>query len=234
MAILLRTLGRDGWQDAGLGLHLQVSWHWYLFSILVYPVIILFAIGIGVVLGVTELNGRIADILPLFIAGMGAQFVPRMLYSLFEEWGWRGYLEPRLMLLGVSDLPRHLFVGFIWAVWHFSLIFATDYTEIPFLIYLPIFVIGTMLTAVVYGQMRKASRTVWTSVLMHGVANTFLWSIIENDLVAFNNKLLADAADSFLMLLIWALLAGWIFAKYSGRSDTPLIDQEDVGISPQP
>ena len=233
MAILLRTLGRDGWQDAGLRLHLKVSWRWYLFSLLVYPVIIVLAVAIGVLFGVTEINGRFSEIWPLFIAGMGVQLFPRMLYSMFEEWGWRGYLEPRLTLLGVSDLPRHLFVGFIWAIWHFPLIFATDYTEIPFPIYLPIFVIGTMLTAVVYGQMRKASHTVWTSVLMHGVANTFLWSIIENDLVSFNNKLMADAADSFLMISIWAVLAWWIFTRYSRSTESKLANHEEVGISPQ-
>lgn len=230
MAVLLRTLGGDGWRDAGLTLMLRESWRWYLFSVLVYPIIIALVIGIGMILGVTEINGRISTILPLLLAGMSVQLAPRMLYAMFEEWGWRGYMEPRLMVLGVSDLQRHLFVGFIWAVWHFPLIFATPYTETPYIIYLPIFVLGTMLTAVVYGQMRKASCTVWTSVLMHGVANTFLWAIIENDLVTFNNKVMADAADSVLMILLWAGLAWWILKKRKVSVD---VNQEELGVSPQ-
>ena len=228
MAVLLRFFAGDGWQDAGLALQLKDSWRWYLFSVLVYPVIIVLVIGIGMVLGVTELNGSLASMLPLLLAGMGAQLVPRMVYSMFEEWGWRGYMEPRLLVMGVPDLQRHFFVGFIWAIWHFPLILATPYTETPYVIYLPIFVVGTMFTAVVYGQMRKASRTVWTSVLMHGVANTFLWAIIENDLVTFNNKVLADAADSILMIGVWAVLAWWIYAK---RRPSTNAEQEEALVS---
>ncbi len=84
-----------------------------------------------------------------------AQFIPRMLFALAEEWGWRGYLEPRLTALHVPDVPRHLFVGVIWALWHFPLILSTDYTTMPYFIFLPLFVIGVVVAAIVYGQLRK-------------------------------------------------------------------------------
>ncbi len=214
MMVLLRFFGDDGWKDAELGLKLKESWCWYLFSLFVYPITITIVIVLGVIFGMTTVNGNLNTLLPPFIAGIATQLIPRMLFAMFEEWGWRGYLEPRLATLDVPDLRRHLFVGLIWAVWHFPLILSTDYTEIHYAIFFPVFVIGVMITAIVYGQLRKASGTVWTSVLMHGVANTVLWAIIQNDLMTFNNKLLANPApDSILMILLWGALGWWMLYR---------------------
>lgn len=214
MMVLLRFFGGDGWKDSGLRLKLKESWRWYLFSLLVYPFTITIVIVLGVIFGMTTVNGNLSTLLPVFIAGIASQIIPRMVFAMFEEWGWRGYLEPRLTALGVPDLRRHLFVGLIWAIWHFPLILSTDYTQIHYAVFLPIFVIGVMLTAIVYGQLRKASGTVWTSVLMHGVANTVLWAIIQNNLMTFNNKLLANPApESILMILLWGALGWWMLYR---------------------
>jgi membrane protease YdiL (CAAX protease family) len=214
MMVLLRFFSGDGWKDAGLGLNLKESWRWYLFSLLAYPITITMVIALGVMFGMITINGDLNTLLPLFIAGVAAQLIPRMLFALFEEWGWRGYLEPRLTMLGVPDLRRHLLVGVIWAIWHFPLILSTDYTESHYAIFPPLFIIGVMLTAIVYGQLRKASKTVWTSVLMHGVSNTMLWAIIQDDLMTFNNRLLASPApESILMILLWGALGWWMLHR---------------------
>ena len=120
---------------------------------------------------------------------------------MFEEWGWRGYLEPRLAALGVPDPRRHL-----------PIILSPGYTEIPYAIYFPLFAIAVILAAIVYGQLQKASGTVWTSVLIHGIANTFGSAINQNNLMTLNNKLLAGGSgpESILSILLWGALAWWM------------------------
>lgn len=214
MMVLLRFFGDDGWKDAGLSLNIKERWQWYLFSLFVYPIIMTIVILLGVILGVTKVNGNLNSLLPVFIAGFTVQLIPRMIFAMFEEWGWRGYLEPRFVALGVPDTRRYLFVGIVWALWHFPLILSTAYTELPYAIFFPFFVISVILTAFVYGQLRKASGTVWTSVVMHGVGNAFGWAILQNNLLTFNNKLLANPApESILSIVIISVLSWWMLYK---------------------
>jgi membrane protease YdiL (CAAX protease family) len=214
MMLVLRFFAGDGWGDAGLRLKFRGSWPWYLFAFFVYPFTILFVLALGGVYGITTLNGDLKSLLPLFLTGLAAQFLPRMLFALFEEWGWRGYLEPRLAALNVPDLPRHLLVGVVWAAWHVPMILTTNYTSLPYWVFFPLFLIGVLLSAVVYGQLRKASGTVWTAVLMHGTANTVAWAILQNNLVSIDNKLLANISpESVFSILLWAVLAWWMLFR---------------------
>jgi uncharacterized protein len=218
MMVLLRFFGGDGWKDAGLSLKLKEHWRWYLFSLFVYPVTMTIVIVLGVILGVTQVNGNLNSLLPVFIAGFAVQLIPRMIFAMFEEWGWRGYLEPCFVALGVPDTRRHLFVGAVWALWHFPLVLSTAYTEIPYAIFFPCFVVAVILAAIVYGQLRKASGTVWTSVVMHGIGNASGWAIIQNNLLTFNNKVLAySSPESILSIVIIGALAGWMLFKRKTR-----------------
>jgi uncharacterized protein len=217
MAVLLRALGGDGWADAGLRLHLKGGWGWYVFSLLAYPLSFIVAILVGLALGITRLNGPPAALLAPLAAGIAANLIPRTLFAMCEEWGWRGYLEPRLGSLGMVALPRHLLVGLIWAPWHLPLILATDYTDVPLALFLPLFLVGLLVAAVVYGEVRAASGTVWTAVLMHGAANVLAFAIIDHDLITFGDKVLAYIApESVVVIVLWAL-AGWWLLRRSGR-----------------
>jgi membrane protease YdiL (CAAX protease family) len=217
MAVLLRALGGAGWSDAGLGLHLKRGWGWYVFSLLAYPLSFVAAILVGMTLGITRLNGSPGSLAAPLAAGIAANLIPRTLFALCEEWGWRGYLEPRLESLGMTALPRHLLVGLIWAPWHFPLILSTDYTDLPLALFLPLFVVGLLVAAVVYGEVRAASGTVWTAVLMHGAANVLAFAIIDNDLIAFGNKALAYIApESVVVIVLWTLAGWWLLRRSRG------------------
>ena len=214
MMTLLRFGGGDGWQDAGLRLQLKEKWRWYVFSLLAYPVTIALVIVLGVILGVTTVAGDLNSLLAALMGGVVAQFIPRMLFAMAEEWGWRGYLEPRLAALHVPDVPRHLLVGVIWALWHFPLILSTDYTTIPYLIFLPMFMIGVVVAAIVYGQLRKKSGTVWTAVLLHGAGNTVAWAILQSNLVTIQDKVLANITpESVLVMILWSALGWWLLSS---------------------
>lgn len=214
MMLLLRFFAGDGFKDAGLGLNLNKNWGWYIFSFFMPILTIIVVIILGIIFDVTTLNDDVSVFIPTLLLGIATQFIPRLLLAVCEEWGWRGYLEPRLALLGVPDLQRHLFVGFIWAIWHFPLILATPYTEISYAIFLPFFIIGLMISAIVYGQVLKASGSVWTSVLIHGVANAVIWAIISGELISFNNKLLAfPAPESVFMIILMGGIGYYLYYK---------------------
>jgi membrane protease YdiL (CAAX protease family) len=90
-----------------------------------------------------------------------------------EEFGWRAYLQPKLMPLG----PRKavLLVGVIWAVWHWPFIFmgfeyGLNYWGAPVVGPL-LFVWFCFLTSTFLGWVTLRSGSVWPAALGHGVIN---------------------------------------------------------------
>jgi membrane protease YdiL (CAAX protease family) len=86
-----------------------------------------------------------------------------------EEWGWRGYLLPRLLPLG--QWRAFLIGGVIWGLWHAPLILlGYNYAQHPvagvFFFTLVCVLLGTLL-----GWMRLATGSIWPAVLAHGSIN---------------------------------------------------------------
>jgi membrane protease YdiL (CAAX protease family) len=99
--------------------------------------------------------------------------LPTIYLPFGEEFGWRAYLQQKLMPLG----PRKavLLVGAIWAVWHWPAIFLGlnylfGYWGEP--------VVGPLLwvwcllpVSVLYGWLTLRSGSVWPAAIAHGVHN---------------------------------------------------------------
>lgn len=204
MAVLLRTLGKDGWQDAGLGLG---ALPWYLFAILFFPITLGLILGAGVLTGSIVFTGTLAALVGAALTGLA----PWLLFAMFEEWGWRGYLEPQLARLGMPDLSRHLLVGIIWALWHvpYILSYPGGYTELPLGIFVLLFVGSVLAMAVVHGQLRKASGTVWTAVLVHGLGNALAQPMVFGGFAEFKlPALIATRPENLAFIVLWAAM-GW-------------------------
>ena len=113
----------------------------------------------------------------LFILIQTAYAIVRSLlsipYMFGEEFGWRGYLQQKLMPLG----PRKavLLVGAIWAVWHWPAIFLgleylSGYWGAP--VVGPLLWVWTLLpVSVLYGWLTLRSGSVWPAAIAHGVHN---------------------------------------------------------------
>ena len=91
-------------------------------------------------------------------------------FSLGEEWGWRGYLLPKLLPLG--QWPALLISGAIWGIWHAPLIvLGANYPGHPvlgiFLMTINCTIVGTIL-----GWTRLATGSIWPAVLGHAGFNT--------------------------------------------------------------
>jgi uncharacterized protein len=86
-----------------------------------------------------------------------------------EEWGWRGWLLPKLRPLGAW--PAVVLVGLLWGIWHAPLILlGHNYPEAPVtgvLLFLPF----CILWGVLHGWTRLYTGSVWPAALMHGTLN---------------------------------------------------------------
>jgi membrane protease YdiL (CAAX protease family) len=99
------------------------------------------------------------------------------LFALTEETGWRGYMLPRLLSLGV--VPAMLLVGFLHGVWHLPLMLTTDYyhnTGNPLLV-VPLFLVTLTLAGIFYGFQRIWTGSVWPVAIAHAVVN-MAWEIM--------------------------------------------------------
>jgi membrane protease YdiL (CAAX protease family) len=86
-----------------------------------------------------------------------------------EEWGWRGYLLPRLLPLG--QWRAFLIGGVIWGLWHAPLILlGYNYAQHPVAGIL-FFTVVCVLLGTLLGWMRLATGSIWPAVLAHGSIN---------------------------------------------------------------
>lgn len=86
-----------------------------------------------------------------------------------EEWGWRGYLLPRLLPLG--QWPALLLSGVIWGLWHAPVILlGYNYPAHPATGWL-LMVGMCVVWGVLFGWTRLATGSVWPAVLAHGALN---------------------------------------------------------------
>jgi membrane protease YdiL (CAAX protease family) len=109
------------------------------------------------------------------VAVQAVLFAPviNSLLAFGEEFGWRAYLQPKLMPLG----PRRAMVvmGLVWGIWHWPLIlmghnYGLDYPGRPWLGLLAMvwftFVAGTF-----FGWLAYRGGSVWPAVLGHATVN---------------------------------------------------------------
>lgn len=90
-----------------------------------------------------------------------------------EEFGWRAYLQPKLMPLGTRKAV--LITGVIWGIWHWPIIlmgynYGFDYIGAPFLGPLGM-VWFTLNLGVILGWLSIKSENVWPAAIGHGAIN---------------------------------------------------------------
>jgi membrane protease YdiL (CAAX protease family) len=228
MTLLLRLFGKDGWRDFGLAPRLRQSAGWYLFALLFHPLTMSLFILAGVAFGVTSLPGLKAGWLGVFgqalLVAIGLNFGK----NIFEEFAWRGYLTPKINAIARQPLIGHAMVGLIWFSWHLvyytrllpteSLQKATGLTLLPFL---GLTLLGIFPTAILYGELRLLSGTVWTAVLIHTLANAFFDTLIAQQIFSTPNPtaslLISPGLFSLVTLLVNLAVGLWLHRQRLAR-----------------
>ncbi|NUP22733.1 MAG: CPBP family intramembrane metalloprotease [Streptomyces sp.] len=90
-----------------------------------------------------------------------------------EEWGWRGYLEPRLQSLGMT--PMVLISGLVWGLWHLPIAFLGDRDP---LLWLPAYIVDCTLSGALLCWLRLRTRSIWPAVFGHAAISGFPGAVI--------------------------------------------------------
>ncbi len=195
VSLLLRAFGGDGWRDLGIRPGLKSHPGWYALSILVYPLCIALILAIGGVLGGVSFPGFASRGTGMFLQLVVVQFVTNLLKNIFEEFTWRGYLTPKLKLLGVHDLANHAIVGAIWAAWHLPywiglLDQATieSFTALSLPVFILLGIIALVASSVLYGESKLATGSIWPPMLLHTMLNALSLTLLTEGFVAFQGS----------------------------------------------
>jgi len=210
MAVLLRTMGRDGWSTAGLRPRGRLRW--YALALVAVPVTFVVELLLGASVG--SVTAVANPLLPAILSASAANLAPWLLFATCEEFGWRGYLDPTLETLGVARLRRYLGTGLLWAVWHVPFILATPgYTPQSILVFAPLFLGSVLLMAIVFGELRRRTRSVWPPVIAHGVSNAVGYAVLSTTVLHVDHgAVFAPRPDSVLFIAIWLPFA-WVLMR---------------------
>jgi len=192
--ILTRLVTREDWRDLYLRPNFRQGWLYWLIC-WIAPVLFTFA-GMAIFFAlfpqyfdpslsmvqkmmqgttgqtIPEINPRMIVVMQTVTALLIAPII-NAIPILGEEFGWRAYLQPKLMPLG--GRRAMLWMGVIWGLWHAPIIamghnYGLDYPGAPWLGILAMtwftFVLGTFIG---WASLRAGS--VWPAVIGHGALN---------------------------------------------------------------
>lgn len=221
-AMVLRWKGGDGFADAGLRPRHRANRPWYLLSSSFYPIAMITAAAGGLLASDWELHD---DWAPLRFAAIAlVALVPFTFTAIAEEFGWRGYLTPRLDAAGVGRLTNHVIVGIIWGLWHLPyMTVAWDFTDESLWTLAPRIVLGTTVAAVIYGEIRLRTGTVWPAVIMHAASNAIAAGLLDNNVLVQNEPtpwIFSPGIDSGVVIAITGLVAA-LFVRQLPRHTNP-------------
>ncbi len=215
VSLLLRLLFRD-WNDFGLRPRLGAGWKWYVVALAAIPA----AMGLSAAAAVGLSLARIEAFRLLSYLGTAVQALPIFLvFAVFEELGWRGYLAPKLAALGLSPFLGYALTSVVWATWHLP--FLRDlpwmYSAEPLATFLPRFYLSMFVYAILYGELRAVTGSVWPAVLAHAAANAFGHPLSEHVVTSGRLAFLGSASDGVITLAMVAAAGIGVYFLRRGR-----------------
>lgn len=192
LAVVFRLTTKEGFRNVGWGLR---RW-WYVIPVLIVPLVV--TIGVAFLLttfdwatlsdkhfifkeGMIDIRGypmvlgnhtqNIAFFALNLLLSLLIQSMMGGLFTLGEEFGWRGYLQEKL--LRALGLNRGLILlGTIWGYWHLPIILmGYNFPTQPVLGALLLMPISTIFTGIFLGWLYLRSRSIWIPALAHATMN---------------------------------------------------------------
>ena len=213
--VLLRLFGGEGWKALPLKPNFRRNARWYLFAIVVYPVVIGITLFVGKLFGWVDVSKfSIAAYFPVFIAA----FLPQCLKNIFEESVWRGYLTVKVEQLTQNEWLVYLVVALVWQVWHlpYYLILLDDaYLASFFPFGNVLFVVTSFVVigvwTIMYTEIFFLSRSLLLVVLMHAMEDALNPLISDGFAVVSPDKaLLVSPSFGFIPLLLYLVIGLWL------------------------
>lgn len=232
--LLTRLVTREGWQGLTLRPRLRQGWPYYLAAwigpaiLTIAGTALFFALfpqyfdaelgAVQEMMQATQEMGVDVTMDPWMIVALQtaqAVLLAPLINSFFtfgEEFGWRGYLQNKLLPLG--GRRAMLWMGLIWGVWHWPVIamghnYGLDYPGAPWLGMLGMvwftLVVGTFL-----GWVTLRSGSVWPAVIGHAAVNGIA-ALGVVFLLGQPNPLLGPLPTGLIASLPWAATALLLF-----------------------
>ena len=191
--ILTRTITKEGWNDMLLKLDFRASWRYILAAWVGTPILVMLGSALFFAFfpnyfdsGLYYLSSQLSAYLEDSSSSLVYQFIlMQVIYAIIaspllnlistfgEEFGWRGYLLPKLQVFG--EKKAILLTGMIWGVWHWPVIlmgynYGFDYTGFPWFGLL-LMVLFTTVVGIFFAWVTLKSKSVWAAVIGHGALN---------------------------------------------------------------
>jgi len=223
-ALLLRAFAGDGWQDFGLKPAFKGNGKWYLFALLFHPLSMLVIILLGYVCGAISIPDTSSAKLGLVGQTILLGILPSLIKNMFEEFAWRGYLTPKVQSIIEKPLLGHALVGIIWLSWHlpyYLVLMSPDVlqksTGLGMDTFLLLGLVGIIPTAIVYGELRLWTNSVWPALIIHVTANVFFDTLILLKFFSFssasNEVLFAPGLYGVIVIAINTAAGVWLYRQ---------------------
>ena len=247
--VLTRLITREGWQKTHLRLQLRRGWPYWIIAwfapaaMTVLGAILFFVIfpqyydpSLTMIRDLLKQAGQPVPVSPWAIVivqtAIGVLTAPLVnsLFTFGEEFGWRAYLQPKLM--GLGGRKAMLLTGVIWGVWHWPVIamghnYGLAYPGFPWLGMLAM-VWFTLVIGIFLGWVTLRSGSVWPAVIGHAAING-ISGLSALFVQGTPNPLIGPLPVGLIGSGAWALTAVWILLKLkpsTPSTDDPTTKQE--------
>lgn len=215
-ALMLFVFTRDGYGQHGrfgLGLR-QIGWRSWGLALLLPLLVLSASYGLAWLTGAATLVfPSEAGSLPKLLINLTAGLFSTTFFVLWEEIGFRGYLQPKLM--GLGSKQAIILAGFLHGVWHLPIILLT-----PFYVDLgngfltvPIFLLLFSAAGIVYGVLRLETDSIFPGAILHGAFNSFLGLFTMMTVLSSPVAVYLVGETGVLTLLATAVAAIWILRR---------------------
>ncbi|MEV6768849.1 CPBP family intramembrane glutamic endopeptidase [Nocardia sp. NPDC051030] len=132
--------------------------------------------------------------------------------GVFEEIGWRGFLQPQLSAL-LDVRKAVVFTGLAWAVFHYGLIIGDGPPNgLSLWLYLPIFTATLVAVSVYAGYLRQLTGSVGPAVALHA-ANNIAGGYADQLLISVTHPAMAELLGDTVGLACWLVPALWAWPR---------------------
>jgi membrane protease YdiL (CAAX protease family) len=229
--VVRKWITREGFGDAGLGLNLR-HWRLYLLAILWPLATSLLCVPLALVLHVAPvgftLPWGVAAPSPASLLTMLAVSLALAPIVFGEEFGWRGYLQVRLV--AGRPLLAAVTTGIIWGVWHYPLILTGGEPAQNRLITLLFIPATTVVFSIFLGWLRFLTGCVWTGSVAHASNNVTEDSLHSLSFTGHQSGIPSEGAGVASMLAEALVLLGVVLADHFRRQGCEMAPTRAVSM----